>query len=176
MLPTKLLPERQGWGQPVFHAEIWVWEQLVEVATQEFWGCSAEGKAEKDMGLWAALYTAGLSTDPGGASSSTVSTLLNQFHVYWTSCRCEIFELWPSKEAVAIKTHRSLAVSSLVSKTSGEFFNPFWFPQWVRRNSSRKSCHVLRILFYSSAAGFNFSSDLCELISSIYFNMSDVPE
>ena len=36
MLPTKLLPERQGWGQTVFHAKIRVWEQPVEVATQEF--------------------------------------------------------------------------------------------------------------------------------------------
>ena len=36
---------------------------------------------EKLRKIWAALYAAGLSTDPGGATSSTVPMLLDQFHV-----------------------------------------------------------------------------------------------
>ena len=76
MLPTKLLPERQGWGQPGFHAKIRAWEQPVEVATQEFLGCTAEGKAEKDMGCIICCWA---STDLGGLlfhSSHAVRSVL----------------------------------------------------------------------------------------------------
>lgn len=43
-------------------------------------------------------------------------------------------------------------------------------------NNSRKSCHVLQILFSFSAVSFNFSFDLLEPISSIPFNSPNVTE